>query len=62
MNNRGTVLTTRRNRARCKKCGDVIESLYQHDFKWCSCRAIAVDGGNAYHRRCGNREDCEEMP
>lgn len=51
-----------RNRARCRKCGDVIESVHRHDLQWCSCEAIAVDGGAAYHRRIGNREDFEEMP
>ena len=49
------------NKARCKKCGDVIESLHQHDFKWCRCQAIAVDGGNSYLKRTGKIEDCEEL-
>lgn len=50
-----------RNRARCKKCGDVIESRYGHDFVWCKCGAIAVDGGRNYLKRVGNIEDCEEL-
>ena len=29
----------------CKKCKDTIESKFIHDFKWCSCGAIGVDGG-----------------
>ena len=49
------------NRIRCKKCGDIIESTEQHDFKWCSCQACAVDGGHDYLRRIGNQEDWEEM-
>ena len=49
------------NRIRCKKCGDVIESTYRHDFKDCKCGAVAVDGGMDYLRRCGNREDWEDM-
>ena len=49
-----------RNRIRCKKCGDVIESLHRHDFKWCKCGSVAVDGGQDYFRRCG--EDYEEVP
>jgi hypothetical protein len=40
-----------RNRAQCKLCGDIIESMHNHDFKWCSCREIAVDGGKSYIRR-----------
>ena len=49
------------NRIRCLKCGDIIESLTVHDFKWCSCGHCAVDGGGEYIRRCGKREDWEEM-
>ena len=40
-----------RNRAKCKKCGNEIESKYRHDFKWCSCEEIFVDGGLDYLRR-----------
>ena len=29
----------------CKKCKDTIESKFVHDFKWCLCGAIGVDGG-----------------
>lgn len=49
------------NRIRCKKCGDVIESTYRHDFKGCSCKSVFVDGGTTYLRRGGNREDWEEL-
>lgn len=37
-----------RNRAQCKRCGDIIESFHAHDFKWCICEAIFVDGGLDY--------------
>ena len=37
------------------------ESKTVHDFKFCKCGAVAVDGGHDYLRRCGNREDWEEM-
>lgn len=50
-----------RNAIRCKKCGDVIESKTVHDFKFCSCGSCAVDGGHDYLRRCGNRDDWEEL-
>ena len=49
------------NRIKCKKCGDVIESKTIHDFKFCSCGTIAVDGGHDYLKRSGNREDWEEL-
>jgi hypothetical protein len=51
-----------RNRAKCLKCGDIVESLHRHDFKWCKCKSLAVDGGNAYCRRVGNPAEVEEMP
>lgn len=49
------------NKIRCKKCGDVIESTNVHDYKFCKCCAVAVDGGHDYLRRCGNVEDWEEL-
>jgi len=49
------------NKARCKKCGDIIESKSRHDFQQCKCGAIFVDGGKDYCRRGGNPEDLEEL-
>lgn len=40
-----------RNIAECRKCGDVIESRYTHEFVRCRCGAIFTDGGTAYLRR-----------
>ena len=51
----------RTNKIKCKKCEDIIESLDVHDFKWCSCGTVAVDGGREYLRRVGNKEDFEEL-
>ena len=47
------------NKIQCKKCGDIIESFSGHDFKYCSCESVAVDGGkNPWGmRRIGNPED-----
>ena len=42
------------NKIRCNKCGDEIESTHRHDFKFCKCGAVAVDGGKDYFRRCGD--------
>jgi tRNA(Ile2) C34 agmatinyltransferase TiaS len=39
------------NKAQCKLCGDVIESVHRHDFVRCKCGEIAVDGGKAYLKR-----------
>lgn len=45
------------NKAQCKLCGDVIESTNRHDFKWCKCGEIAVDGGKSYLKRAANSLD-----
>lgn len=45
-----------RNMAKCNICGDIIESKHVHDFKYCKCGRIFVDGGHAYLRR-GFKED-----
>jgi hypothetical protein len=42
------------NKAKCLKCNDIIESKHVHDFKWCSCKTIAVDGGHEYLKRLGD--------
>lgn len=49
------------NAALCRRCGDTVESTYQHHFASCSCGALAVDGGLAYLRRVGNRDDWTEL-
>lgn len=49
------------NKIKCKKCGDVIESRYLHDYVACSCGACAVDGGKDYLRRLGNPDNWEEL-
>ena len=49
------------NKARCNKCGDVIESKHRHDFVWCKCGAIAVDGGKDYLKMVGNFEDIYDL-
>lgn len=50
-----------RNVIKCKLCGDIIESKSVHDFVTCSCGAVSVDGGHDYLRRCGNRDDYEDL-
>lgn len=40
-----------RNLAKCRDCGEVIESKYRWDFVRCGCGKIAVDGGLDYARR-----------
>lgn len=52
-----------KNAIRCKNCGDVIESETRHDFKYCSCKRVFVDGGHNYLRRgfTDSQEDYEEL-
>ena len=51
----------RTNKAQCRKCGDIIESVHRHDYVKCSCGAIAVDGGRDYLRRTGSLKDVIEL-
>ena len=46
-----------RNRAKCLKCKDVIESRHKHEFVRCHCEAIAVDGGTEFWRSLGDPKD-----
>lgn len=52
-----------KNAVRCKHCGEIIESTSVHDFKFCSCESVAVDGGHDYLRRCfkTSKDDFEEL-
>ena len=50
-----------RNRIKCKKCGEIIESTSRHDFKFCKCGAVAVERRKDYLRRVGSKEDYEEL-
>ena len=44
-------------RVECLKCGDIIRSYYTHDFKYCKCKAVFVDGGDTYLRIGGEFSD-----
>ena len=41
------------NQLRCNSCGDEPYSAHGHDFKYCKCGSVAVDGGMSYLRRVG---------
>jgi hypothetical protein len=36
------------NAIKCLKCNDIIYSRSRHDFKFCSCKSTAIDGGFDY--------------
>jgi hypothetical protein len=38
------------NAFECPKCAAVIFSRTRHDYRWCPCKTIAVDGGLEYAR------------
>ena len=46
----------------CAKCGDVIYSHYNGEFRSCKCGAIAVDQTRYYARYIGNKEDFVGYP
>ena len=50
-----------RNRIKCLKCGDIIESKSVHDWVQCTCGTCYVDGGHDYMRIGGNKEDWEDL-
>lgn len=56
------------NRIRCKNCGQVIESMSQHDWVCCDCfhksdgkTGCFVDGGKTYLRSGGDPKYIEGM-
>lgn len=49
------------NAVKCLACGDTIRSRNRHDFVWCSCGNIAVDGGSWYMKRVGGVKGYEEL-
>lgn len=38
------------NAYQCPKCQAVVFSRTRHDYRWCPCETIAVDGGLDYAR------------
>ena len=50
-----------KNKAQCILCKDIIESIHRHDFIYCKCGAIFVDGGRDYLRRGGESYNIIEL-
>ena len=46
-------------RIKCKKCVDILQSKYRHDFQMCKCGSCYIDGGDDYCRVGGEKEDIE---
>jgi len=49
------------NQLRCNKCGDEPYSAHVHDFKYCKCGSVAVDGGMEYLRRVGAFDNTTDL-
>ena len=49
------------NQIKCLECGDTPYSAHRHDFKYCKCGAVAVDGGMDYLRRVGELSSIYDM-
>ena len=47
--------------AQCNKCGDIIWSRCRHDFRWCTCKAIGIDGGYDCIRVIGDDKNIKEL-
>lgn len=50
-----------RNKIKCNHCDQIIESYFVHDFKWCECGKVAVDGGCEYRKRTGDDTDYTDL-
>jgi hypothetical protein len=56
----GVKYTQIRHAIKCRKCLETIESKDTHDFKYCSCGAVGIDGGiSDGNRILGNLSDIE---
>lgn len=49
------------NAIQCRKCLAVVVSRHVHDFVWCPCHAVAVDGGTDYLKRVGELKSYTEL-
>lgn len=48
-------------RIRCRKCGNILQSKYRHDFQMCKCGSCYIDGGNDYCRVGGEKEKIKSL-
>ena len=56
----GVRYTQTKHAIQCKICSETIESKHSRDFKYCSCKAVGIDGGiSGGNRILGNPSDWE---
>ena len=57
----GVRYTQVRHAVQCMKCLETIESTHPHDFKWCLCKTVGIDGGlSDGNRILGDPSDIED--
>jgi hypothetical protein len=44
---------------KCKKCDDMVYSADRHHMAYCTCKEVAIDGGDVYCKVTGKAEDYE---
>lgn len=50
------------NKCQCRRCGDIIESVFKHNLVYCRCNSIYIDGGTSrLVRGALNLDDILEM-
>lgn len=49
------------NAIKCPTCGDIIYSRARHDFRWCGCGEVAIDGGFEYSKVCFKEKPPERV-
>lgn len=45
----------------CLKCGDIVESTHQRDYRTCSCKSVSLDGGVSRPRILGFPENYRDL-
>ena len=52
-----------KNKWKCLKCNDIVESKHRHDYVTCKCGEMSIDGGTSYIRLMGDldmmQNECE---
>ena len=43
------------------KCRYVVYSRARHDFHWCKCESVAIDGGFDYKKICGDFQNWKHV-
>ena len=46
---------------RCPKCKKMVYSLHRHDFQWCPCNSVAIDGGFDYCKLSASQEILDQL-